>query len=225
MKVINAPQRSLDWHRARLGVITGSEVHKLIGSGRGKDKEFTDTGLSYINNLIFQSDMNPAIITDDELFQKYLDMNSTTSKAMKWGIEYEEEARSIYAELNNVHVVETSLVLHPIIEGFGSSPDGYCDYDDGNRVCLEIKCPQGGEYIRYSRFRTPEDLKHGKPEYYWQCLAHMSVTGANRTDFIAYNPMVLHPYHCLPVPRELVEADIDLLISRVQQAINLIKPI
>ena len=65
--ISNEQQHSLEWFRARIGRITGSQVGLLMKSGR-KDY-FSDTAKAYIYLLAAERAMNPAILADDELFR------------------------------------------------------------------------------------------------------------------------------------------------------------
>lgn len=74
----NQEQRTLDWYRARLGFITGSQVGSLMKSGRTKDKVFSDTALTYLYQLAGERSLNPEIVQDDNMFSFYID--TTTSQ-------------------------------------------------------------------------------------------------------------------------------------------------
>ena len=60
-------QRTLEWYRARLGHITGSQVYKIMGKGR--KGEFTDTGYSYLRKVIGEQTMRQDFIDDDAEFE------------------------------------------------------------------------------------------------------------------------------------------------------------
>lgn len=212
---MNYEQHSLGWYRARLGNITGSMVGVIMKSGKGKT--FSDTAESYLYKLIAERTMKPELIADDELFEEYLHQVNVSTKAMQWGTDQEANARSLYELLFNVHCVELGSCKHPTIEHFASSPDGFLyNEDTGEKICLEIKCPTQETFIKYCQIETPEDLKKVKPEYYWQCMAHMACTESNRTDFIAYCPWQSNPIHVVQIPRD--EAEITSMLDRVRLA-------
>lgn len=209
-------QRSLEWFRTRLGNFTGSEVGKLMKPGRKKEDIFGDTAKTYIYEVAFERDLNPKIVDDDFFFQNYLDQTSVHSKAMDWGTENEENARNLYQRITGNQVEECSSIKHPTIEHFASSPDGYVCGDE-KRIALEIKCLGKTNYAKYrALLDTPEDLKSLNDIYYWQCVAHMAVTGAQECHFFVYNPFVKHPYILLVIPRS--EEEISLLEERVRLA-------
>lgn len=179
-------QRQLSWYRQRLGEITGSQVGRLMK--KGKSSYFSEDGQTYIYQLAAERSMASEIIDDDYEFEAYLEQVNVETKAMRFGTEMEAEARKTYCEHNGVECDEVGLCSHFDIEHFASSPDGIVRTDEG-RVALEIKCPTQAVYMRYyDSIWNNETLKKVKPEYYYQCLAHMMCTGAIRTDFIIFNP-------------------------------------
>lgn len=193
--VDNAAQHTLGWYRTRLGNITGSMVGVLMKEGR--NSPFTDTAKTYLYQLAAERTMNPVIVDDDERFEDYIRQTDITTRAMRWGTEMEEEARDLYTRLRRVHVVELGSCRHPSIPHFASSPDGFCyDEDSGVKTCLEIKCPAQSTFMRYlHEVRDNSTLLLAKPEYFYQCMAHMMVTGSTQTDFIVYCPWQQHPLH------------------------------
>lgn len=195
----NAAQRTPDWFRVRLGKITGSMAGVLMKEGRGGT--FTDTARSYLYQLAAERTMNPAIVMDDTLFGDYLAQVEASSKAMQFGTEQEPEAREWYMRATGRRVVETGSVPHPSIPHFASSPDGFFyDEETGEKGCIEIKCPNQATYMRYrAEVRDGESLLKVKPEYYWQCMAHMMVTGAAWCDFVAWCPWQSEPLHIVRV--------------------------
>lgn len=91
----NQEQRTIEWYRERLGLVTGSKVGVLMKSGRSKDKAFSDTAKTYINQLAGERALNPEIVNDDEMLKYYIDQTTSQSKAMRFGTEQEENAQSV----------------------------------------------------------------------------------------------------------------------------------
>lgn len=179
-------QHSLDWFRNRIGKITGSQVGRLMKKGRSD--YFSEDGYSYIYQLAFERSLAQNILNDDYEFENYLETVNVETKAMRFGTEMESVARLKYCSMMNVECEEVGLCGHFDIDNFASSPDGIVRTDKG-RVALEIKCPTTAVFMRYwVSVWDNETLKKVKPEYYWQCMAHMMCTGAVRTDFIIFNP-------------------------------------
>lgn len=217
-----AAQHTLGWYRARLGNITGSMVGVLMKKPRSGD--FTDTAESYLYQIAAERTMSSELVNDDERFQEYLDSVNVTTKAMKWGNDKESEARQLYELISGEHVVELGSCKHKEEKTFASSPDGFIVKDDGTKVCLEIKCPNQNTYIKYAATIVDNDtLKAVKPEYYWQCMAHMSCTDASSTIFIVYCPWQSNSLHCVDIKRD--EEAISSMLERVRLAESFIERI
>lgn len=218
----NHEQGTLGWFRSRMGNITGSRVGLLMKKPKIGDG-FTDTAMSYIYQVLAERTMNPIVIKDDDFFAQYLEQVNVTSKAMRWGNEQEDNARTLYTKIKGVEVHTTGSVSHNQIEHFASSPDGYI-VDDTMRGCIEIKCPNQNTYMKYiTQIFDADSLKKVNDEYYWQCMAHMSVTGAKWCDFITYCPFQNKPIHIIRIERN--EEEIELMEQRVRQANKLIEEI
>lgn len=217
-----AAQHTIGWYRARLGNITGSMVGLLMKSG--KNKVFSDTAESYLYQLAAERTMKPEIVRDDELFDEYLRQISFSTKAMQWGTDQEENARSLFSVIHDVNCVEQGSCSHKSVPHFASSPDGFF-YDENieEKTCLEIKCPIQSTFIKYIQIKNQEDLKKVKPEYYWQCMAHMACTDAQKTIFIAYCPWQTYSLHEVVINRD--ETEINLMLDRVNQANKFIEEI
>ena len=216
-------QHTLGWYRVRLGRITGSSVGLLMKSGRGGGP--SETALSYLYQVAAERAMNQSIVENDALFEAYLKEVEVTSKAMRFGNEQEPHARELYGRITGQRMVEVGAIPHPTIPGFSSSPDGfYYNESTGERRCLEIKCPSQAVFMKYStEVREAADLLRVKPEYYWQTVAHMAVSKAEATDFVAYCPFQAAPIHIVTIPRR--EADVAVLEDAVIRANEIINRI
>lgn len=191
-------QHSLNWYRARLGKFTGSQVGRLMKRGKGGEY-FAKDAMSYINEVVAERMLNPSVVYVDELFEEYLFQATATSKAMTWGNGQEMNARGLYASLRKCKVTSCGAVE---VEGtwFASSPDGVLLDEDG---VIEIKCPTNTTHTVYMRnVHDAESLKAIKPEYYWQCMAHMAVTGASWCDWMSYCPFSKKPLHVVRIVRD-----------------------
>ncbi|PWB11825.1 YqaJ viral recombinase family protein [Paramuribaculum intestinale] len=214
-------QRTLEWYRARLGYITGSQVGSLMKSGRTKDKVFSDTALTYLYQLAGERSLNPEIVKDDNMFTFYLEQTTSQSKAMRFGTEQEENARAMYVDITGREVKEVGLCHHPQIKYLASSPDGITA--DGDVMgCVEIKCPTLSTYSKYvAEIHDNESLKKVNPDYYYQCQNHMACTEAQFCDFIVYCPFVENPIHIVRIQRD--EDAIALIMERVELAEQIIE--
>lgn len=214
-------QRTLEWYRARLGYITGSQVGSLMKSGRAKDKVFSDTALTYLYQLAGERSLNPEIVKDDNMFTFYLEQTTSQSKAMRFGTEQEENARAMYVTMTGREVKEVGLCHHPQIKYLASSPDGITA--DGDVMgCVEIKCPTLSTYSKYvAEIHDNDSLKKVNPDYFYQCQNHMACTEAQFCDFIVYCPFVENPIHIVRIQRD--EDAIALIMERVELAEQIIE--
>ena len=168
-------QRSPEWVQLRLGRFTSSEIHKLMGEPRNKaDKEagkLSDTAMSYVIEKVAET------LTG----QKKI----VTGKPLEWGALYESEAFTLFSQSIDRNVSQSTFLIFG--EHAGGTPDGHAD-----EFIIEIKCPYDStNHIKYSLFKTEQDLKEEKLEYYWQVQANMLFSGKNKAWFISYDPRVI----------------------------------
>lgn len=211
-------QRTLEWQRARLGKFTGSSVGKLMVTARG-GKGFGKTALSYLYGVAYERALDDNIVDSDDEFDQWVWRNNPTSRAMEWGTENEPLARQEYITNTWHPVVECGSITHPEVPCFASSPDGLVDNDG----CLEIKCLGKSTLMAYRHeCKDADGLKSLNPEYYWQCMAHMAVTGRSWCDFVIFNPEVGEQYRLLVVRINRDEEAIATLLERVKEADKLV---
>ena len=207
-------QHSIEWYKARLGNITGSQVGRLMKKGRSA--YFGDDAMSYIYQLAAERAMSESILNDDVAFEEYIQSVSVETKAMRFGTEMESVARDMYCKSNAVECVKVGLCSSFDIKHFASSPDGLVESFDG-KIAMEIKCPTQSVFMRYfDSIWDNETLKKVKPEYYYQCMAHMMCTGAIRTDFIIYNPFQALPMKVVPILPD--DEEFNAMRERIEEA-------
>ncbi len=223
----NIEQRSLGWFRSRIGQITGSKVADIMSPGRKKDEVFSQTGKSYLYQVAAERLFNPDFLNDDDVFQDYIDQTSFTTKAMQWGSEQEDAAKSLYMTINcpGGEMAELSSCKHDTIPHFAASPDGAIYDRDGKDIrIIEVKCPNINTYMKYrDLIHDAVSLKDTEPKYYWQVMAEMSCTGAKSGVFITYCPWLSKPIHWADIERN--EEDIKLMEERVILANQFIEEI
>lgn len=101
--------------------------------------------------------------------------------AMRWGTEWEVEARSVYEDLMDCDVDTCGFVHHATIPRVGCSPDGLIGTDG---LC-EIKCPFGTkEHVRTALSQQVPD------QYVAQVQGQLWVTGRRYSHFVSYDPRV-----------------------------------
>lgn len=222
-------QRSIGWYRARIGCVTGSRCADLMGKGRGKDAEWSQTALTYLYELAGERMFDPDFLDDDDVLQDYIDSTAHVSKAMQWGIEQEDAAKNAFLEAyfpdGQGEMAEVSSCKHDTIEWFAASPDGILlDRRTGEQCVMEVKCPTIAVYMKYrSGIKDAGTLKAVEPKYYWQVMAEMSCTGTGTAYFIAYNPWLTDTLHVVRIERD--EDAIAALEDRVRRANAVIKGI
>lgn len=161
-------QGTIEWHQARLGKITASEVYKLMGEKAGIN---TATAQTYINEIVAE------ILTGIGSF-------NFETEAMRWGKKYEVEAKVYYEQAYNLEIKEAGFITWDKCDRAGASPDGLLT-DKG----IEIKCPfNSANHVTIMRIETMDEFKKAKKEYYWQMMKGMLVTGLPAWDFISYDP-------------------------------------
>ncbi|MBR7519884.1 MULTISPECIES: lambda exonuclease family protein [Pseudomonas] len=163
-------QRSAEWFAARLGCVTASRVKDVMASGRGGAPSATRK--NYMMELLCE-----------RLTGQQSGPDLSNKPAVQRGVELEPFACMAYEADKGLMVVETGLVMHPTIAGFGASPDGLVG-EDG---VLEIKCPNTATHIA-----TMQSERHD-PQYEWQMLAQMACTGRAWADFVSYDDRLPEP--------------------------------
>lgn len=223
----NVEQRSLEWHRMRCGCITGSKVADIMKSGRKKDEIFSETAKAYLFQVAGERLFNPTFLNDDGIFQDYIDQVSVNTKAMQWGADQEDAAKSLFMQMNfpEGEMVELSSCKHDTIPHFAASPDGAIYGRDGEDLkIIEVKCPNINTYMKFrTLIHDAASLKETEPKYYWQMMAEMSCTGAKGGIFIVYCPWLSKPIHWAEIDR--VEDDINLMEQRIILANDFINEI
>jgi hypothetical protein len=189
----------------------------------GRSSDFSDAAKTYIYQVAAERAMNPGIVNDDELFSMYLQQVNINTKAMQWGTEQEEPARSLYEKLTGRRIVTVGLCVHPTIPNFASSPDGYYyNENTGEKGVLEIKAPNQATFMRYKdEVKDGVSLLSVKSEYFYQCMAHIACRGAQWADFVVYSPFQLNPIHIVRIlPDEKVFAEMEARIRMANEMIE-----
>lgn len=163
-------QRSPEWFKMRLGVITGSCASKFLA---GAD---TDTYNGYVNE-------KAAELLTGECEEEF------TAKALAWGIEHEPKALACFEFVTGFSVRQVPFIYRDLTGTVGCSPDGVVS----NGAGLELKCPfSRKEYVRFVRDGRP------KPEETKQVQFCMWVTGAPAWYVAKYDPRFsIKPIHII----------------------------
>lgn len=153
------PQRTTEWHQARLGKVTASRVSEVIAKGKGATRE------SYMADLIVER------LTGQR-------GGGFSTAHMEWGTEQEPHARAAYSARTGELVEEVGFIDHPRLEHAGASPDGLVN-DEG---LVEFKCPATSTHL--DTLLAGEVPTKYIPQMQWQ----MVCTGRKWCDFVSYDP-------------------------------------
>lgn len=158
-----AEQRTEEWHALRAGKVTASRLGDVIA--KLKNGGSSERRKNYMVELIAERLSGQPL----DRFQ---------SAAMRWGADYEAEARRGYEFRTGAEVLEVGFIQHPTIENAGASPDGFVG-EDG---LVEFKCPTLVTHVETLLEReVPEEHL---PQIMWQ----LAVTGRAWCDFVSYDP-------------------------------------
>jgi hypothetical protein len=154
-----------------------------------------------------------ALIAEKECFDDHLwDAleNNYESEAMKWGTEYEPEAKAKYTAQTGIELIDVAFCIHDELDWLGMSPDGLTPDHIG---AVEVKCPSTKTHVRTIRMG-------GLPnEHKWQVYQYFLVNEKLQwLDFISYDPRFApKPLYIYRVERnEIIEelkATMDALIK------------
>jgi putative phage-type endonuclease len=200
-------QRTTEWLDQRKGKFTASEIHKLMGiKGMGK------TGETYVWEKVAE--------------ELGATMPEISTFAMTRGTNMEPEAKQFYMKEYNCTVSDQPFLIAPWCDQAGCSPDGLVvEYDDDSfpmtvRKGLEIKCPVNPAiHLQNFTIEGNGDFKDLRPEYYWQVMMSMAVTGLKSWDFVSFYPDIDPAFQMFRIEIMEVPADIDLLKLRINDAV------
>lgn len=164
MIVHQVKQRSDEWFALRRGIVTASEVSKIV-TPTGKLSKQAD---GYMDTLL------------DEWIRGVEDQdqeNEYQSMYMQRGIVLEQRAIDAYEMVRNVDVQKVGFVT--IDNGLlGCSPDGLV----GEPGLIELKCPKGTTHMHYMRTRELEN------DYKPQLQCQLLITERGWVDIVSYHP-------------------------------------
>lgn len=238
----NIEQRTDLWFRQRLGKITASEIYVLMKDRKEpmteeelaiwkeanpksrvttKTVPFSDATFTYLNKKIMECylPINSKSFEAVNAVENYIQDHSFTTKAMDFGVLYEDVAKNAYKEAVGRDVTDTGFIPYEKFPYFvGGSPDGLVDDGEGG---IEVKCPFTLEkHMQHMLYDSPNDLKENDEQYYWQCVACMLFTGRKYWDFVSFNPYVSKniSLKILRIPRN--DEEIKMLDDRIALAVE-----
>lgn len=135
MKRHRVKQGSLQWHRLRLGKVTGSRFKQMMSSDN----------LSLLDVMVAEQ------VTGQSEDSDYV------SDDMQRGIDLEPLARREYEQRNKKKVQQLGFISSTTYPMFGMSPDGLV----GRVGAIEIKCPSTKTHVKFLRqYKVPNEYKH-----------------------------------------------------------------
>ncbi len=182
MIILAIQQGTPEWHKVRLGKVTGTRIKDVMSADN----------LSVCDKIIAE------IITDQA-------EESFVNKAMQWGIDQEPFARKAYEGLTGHKVEQFGFIIHNERGWLGMSPDGLIKLkltDNGYKKAVEIKCPNTSTHVKYIRQNKIPN------EYKYQIMGLFLINPVlTNVDFISYDPrFTIKPLHIVNITREsLVE--------------------
>lgn len=156
-------QGSDEWRKLRLGKITGSCFHKLLGTIAAREKYLYDRA----NEIVTGSK------SDGE---EYVNIH------IQRGWEYESYARTEYIAHTFTSVDEVGLVQ--LGEYIACSPDGLIG-EDG---MIEIKILDSNNYFRQIVEISKKGVEAIASEHYIQMQFNLFASGRQWCDYVLYNP-------------------------------------
>lgn len=155
-------QRTNEWYEARLGKATASNFSAIMAKGRNGYE------------LAARKNYRAQLVSERLTATKE---DSYSSSAMAWGTEYEDTARLMYEMKSGNTVEDCGFFAHEKLQA-GASPDGLIG-EDG---LVEIKCPNTSTHIDTLK---RQDIP---PQYFWQVMGQMWITGRKWCDFVSFDP-------------------------------------
>lgn len=224
--IVEAPQRSDAWFRARLGNVTASKVSIIMdylavkaGDLKKADEyyalnksSFDDEWLETMREsypteycLRVKVDLRESQVrrsyrqnlVAERITGRRSDSDPFTTEDMKWGVLNEIAARELYAERTGNVVRDAPYMMHPSLL-CGASPDGHViEVTTGELGNIEIKCLRSSNHL-YKVI----DTNDVPDDYNDQIQMQMWINGRDWCDFIAYDSRVFE--------------DLQLFIKRVR---------
>lgn len=196
-------QRTDLWDKQRLGKFTASEIYKLMGVPKSKTDIFTDTAYTYILDKVSEELTGFAPVKNGE--------------ALVWGIEQESQAKKWFTTITGKTIEEVGFIS--LNEHSGGSPDGIVE--DG---IIEIKCPYNTvNHIKH--ILDSDNFRSNFPDYYWQMQMNMLVTETQKAYFISFDPRIDSDCGMYIKEIERNQADIDLMVEKINEAVEAKKAI
>lgn len=173
-------QRSSEWHGARCGRITASNMKHVLSVSK-RDGKPLQARQDYLTALVVER------LTGEP-------MGVPTTPAMQWGKDVEPAAIAAYEARTGEIVQSVGFIVHPEFNCIGASPDGLVRTEGG----VEAKCP-------FNKSVHLNTILNGMPEEHMpQIQCCLWVTDREWWDFISFNPLFPEPFrlYVQRIPRD-----------------------
>jgi hypothetical protein len=197
--IIEAEQRSPEWHAARLGVFTSSEIYRLMTKPKTKGEVLSDGAKTYIFEKVAES------LTGirEEVF---------TTQAMQWGIDNEPLAKKHLARINNWTIEETTFIKIDSLN-YGGSGDGWIREING---ALEVKCLNTVNHL--SEIRDSEDMKANLPKRFWQVLSDAYLRECDVAVLAWFDPRIPNDFGLFTKQFKVEQEDVNEMLEKIKLA-------
>lgn len=198
-------QRSEEWFNLRKGKISSSEIHKIMGGGKGKES-LGETGKTYLLERV------------SETLNGF--SQPVTGPALEWGTELEDLAIEVYEDRYKLKVDKASFIEYN--EFYGGSPDGLI----GSDGIIEVKCPYtSANHFKHGLMKDDAAFLKVATNYYYQCMSNIIVAKAKWCDFISFDPRVDAPYNMFVYRLYRNEDVVKAMLEKVDIAITYMQEI
>lgn len=193
-----------DWHRARSGKFTPSELYRLMTPPKTKTEVLSEGAKTYVKEKI--AEILTIDISNDKMFHG--------NNATEWGNSYEGEAIEVFSDMLNKEIVNPGFINYD--NNFGGTPDGI---SHDKLFGIEVKCPYNSSIHLDNLLLDSLAFKKERKEYYWQIQGYSLITGIENWYFVSYDPRQIdYKLKILPIKRN--EDDIRLIKEKLQIATN-----
>lgn len=189
----NIEQKSQAWHEARLGVVTGTGLKKVLGTAKVRESYFYEILAERLS-----TEANPE------------------ESALDRGVRLESEAIGMYESQKGVKVERIGFIVRDDSKWIGNSPDGLLNSDGKYTKAVESKCLSSANHIKaFHTQQIPE-------EYVPQGIHYFVVNDdCEEVDFIFYDPRISKiPFFIITMKRSERTEEIKEAHEKVKEFIN-----
>ena len=200
--IIEAEQRSPEWHAARLGLFTSSEIYKLMSEPKKKTELLSDGAKTYIMQKV--AERLTGIVEEIPV-----------NKVMQWGIDNEPIAKKWLSNIYGFEILETKFVN---IEGmnYGGSGDGWIRQIDS---ALEVKCLNTANHLTEIRLaENVESIKQNLSNRYWQITSDAYLRNASNCTLCWFDSRVPNDWGLYFKTWGINQSDVELMVSKIKLA-------